>query len=452
MKLQFKKRGVIVKKFKFFSKNRNIRVGVLALCLALVASVISQTYTNINTHAANTLAGNNEVISVATTDGQPANSSVGLSGVSSDGNVILFSSKATNLPDEGGPDYSTAGGLYTYNIMTDTTARVDISTNGTLPDQGGAGGVISGSGRYVYFISWATNLIDGHTQYSENTYIRDLQAGTTTAVSDYYWGGYSRDYDYPLGISNDGQFILLASDRTGVGYSDFYNAVLGDRRTGSFALTSLGQAFSIDTVDLNSGGMSCDGAFAIYEKTSAIKLVDLRDTVSTASYITGDSAISPIISCNGDYILYATQNRTDVSPTPSGMDSYLHLVEYNRITGERNYIDSNSAGVFDSGHRSYQPINNYSYGQPANIFNASVADTGDVVLQYDGNYYLKHISDGSGTLESVGKTAGGTYINVSKRAYLTSDGRYVFFTADPYDLGIGVSPAGNQIIRTKTDL
>ena len=194
------------------------------------------------------------------------------------------------------------------------------------------------------------------------------------------------------------------------------------------------------------GGVSCDGSFVVFQKYDAIQLVDLRRGTTTTIPTGNSNSTSPLISCNGSYILYATENRTDITPTPSGLNSYLHLVIYNRITGERKYIDSNSSGVFHNNP-------NYAYNNfpNANVFTASIADSGDVVFKYNGYAYLKHLSDGSGTLESIAKKSNGTYANVDN-GQITRDGRYVFFKADPYDIGLSPSPSSVQIIRAKTGL
>lgn len=420
--------------------------GVSILALVTGVSILTQTYTN--TYAANTLLGNNEVITIGdTTDGLPVNATVTAESYSSDGNIILFSSNATNLPDAGG-----SGGLYTYNISTTATKRVDISTSGVYPNGGlfavggGANARMSETGRYVTFGSWATNLIDGSTQPLRMIYKRDTQTGQTTLVGAGYTGGYSDKWDRNLDVSNDGRLILVSSRYLANGYPNNYGYALGDNTSGAYSWTSLGT----DDYYANSGtgDLSCDGAFAVIKKNSQILLNDLRKGSTTTLTAGGYTSVSPIISCNGRYVLYATTNRTDITTTPSGMNSYLHLVRYDRITGERKYIDSNSSDVFSTSNLSYNST--YSNVQ-SNIFNASISDSGDAVFSYNGNTYLKHLSDGSGTLESLAKTTSGTYVNVANGT-ITNDGRYLFFTADPYTLGLTPSPSSNQIIRTKTGI
>lgn len=432
---------------------KSIPKWILMLAFALAAGILCQLYINASAFAANTLPGDNEVITInGTTDGQPINASILPQAYSGDGNIILFASQATNLPNAGG----TATGLYTYNIKTGTVARVDMSTNGTLPNgsgfqgSGAPGRLLSETGRYVVFGSLATNLIDGETKPQMLFYKRDTQLGTTTMV-----GGSPRSlsdqWDQILAVNNDGRFVLISSRYVANDYPNNYKVALGEEVGGSYNWTSLESAGN--TVNHpGAGKISCDGAFAVIQGNSQINLLDLRKgnplILDTGAY----TSASPVISCNGRYVLYATKNRTQITPTPAGMNTYLHLVRYDRITGERIYIDSDSSGAFSTAQYTYSPL---YYDPQGNIFGASIADTGDVVFNYKSGSntytYLKHLSDGSGTLESIAKTSSGMYVNVNNGT-ITSDGRYIFFRADPYNLGIGSSSAGLQIIRTKTNL
>lgn len=426
-----------------------IKLSILALCAILASSLLTQVFSGIKTNAANTLSGtDNEIIQITTTDGLPVNQPVTFDGVSSDGNIVLFESAATNLPSQGGTNYAYHGGIYIHNITSGTTERVDVSSSGALANQLHGSPLVSENGRYILFMSRASNLIDGQTQYPDQLYVRDIQAGTTIATSNHYSNMDAPDI--PLGISNDGRFVLAGSRYINSNAFHDMHAVLGDATTGTYTWKTLETASGNTLADFNAGGMSCDGSIILYDLATNTIPKDLRNTTSTGNPITTMHGISPIISCNGDYMLYATTDRTDISPTPAGMSQYMHLVEYNRLTGDRRYIDSNSSGSFDNNHLTYS-VGSYA-SQPPNVFSASIADTGDVVLKYNGNFYLKHLSDGSGTLESVAKNPSGAYINVSTQAKITSNGRYIFFTADPYDLGLTPSPSGMQIIRTKTNL
>ena len=206
---------------------KNVHIGILILIFAFVIGGFSQLYDKTNTFAANTLPGSNEIITIGgTTDGQPVNATVYPQGYSGDGNVILFISYATNLPNAGG-----SGGLYIYNIRSGSTARVDISTNGVAPNGGLAGyNIISETGRYVTFQSSATNLIDGSTLPQKQIYKRDVQLGTTTSVtgSSGYSGGLSQNWEQNLGVTNDGRYVLVASRYLANTYPNSYGIVYGD--------------------------------------------------------------------------------------------------------------------------------------------------------------------------------------------------------------------------------
>jgi hypothetical protein len=424
---------------------KNIILGILVMSVAVALSVLVRA--DNRAYAANTLPGSNEVITIGgTTDGLPPDAPTNAVAYSGDGNVILFNSAATNLPNPGG-----SIALYTYNIKTNTSVRVDMSANGTAANGNTYKSTkLSETGRYVAFGSLATNLIDGTTQPQGLYYKRDMVNGTITVITGYSGYGSNQNVDRSLGISNDGRFSLIASRYTANSYPNNYKIILGNDVSGTYNWTTLGQdsnggenAISRAVI----GDLSCDGSFAAFQKDYGVFLADTRISGAVISVATNTST-SPLISCNGRYVLYSTTNRTQITPTPSGMDTYMHLVRYDRITGERMYIDSNSSGVFSTAHLSW-----YTLGAepPANLFNASIADTGDVVFNYNGSMYLKHLSDGSGTLESIAKTTTGTYINRTSGT-ITKDGRYTFFMADPYDLGMTPSASTSQFIRARTGL
>lgn len=381
------------------------------------------------TQAANTISSNYQVIEIGgTTDGLPPNASMG-----------------------------GTGGLYEYNINANSIVRIDVSTTG-VPANGpiASGGVgVSETGRYVTFSAHATNLIDGTTMSNTNVNVlqHDVQAGTTTSFLTRYdaAGSASQSPEVHLGVSNDGRFVLMASRYIHYAYPYPYVMLYGDNKTGSEDWTVLGtgtdSADNPGTDTETAGRMSCDGSLVLFQHGVTIQLFDARNDTTTPVSLTTSSSINPSISCNGRYILYATLNRTDITPTPTGMNSNYHLVRYDRITGERSYIDSNSTGTFSISSILTPSRMTYDY------FSASVADTGDVALRYNNNIYLKHLSDGSGTLEPIAKnTSGGAVVVNNGPTSISADGRYVLFQADPYTLGLASSPAGIQTIRVRTGL
>ena len=428
-------------------KKLNIFIaGVSAL--VLTAGLVLLTQGQKDSYAATTLLAENELVAIGgTTDGLPMNQPLLGGTFSPDGNVVVFSSQASNLPNAGGT------GMYAYNTKTNTTSRIDVSTAGSIADSGIRAIKISETGRYITFISNASNLLDTpYTNRWDSVYLRDTQTGVTTRVGggSSVTGGAFQNSERNLGISNDGRFRLAASRYINSTYPYLYRIVIGDN-----SIVSGNQWTTLGVGDGNEGSwsssavrgdLSCDGAFAVYHRYSDINLADLRNSANPTVTTLTTSGSSPMISCNGRYVLYTTMERTIV-PTPAGMKAGMHhLVRYDRISGEKIYVNSNSSGVFTAGFQNYTGNEPYE-----NLYQASISDKGDVVFKYNNYMYLKHLSDGSGTLESIAKNVNGNYINVQYGS-ISGTGEYIYFYADPYSLGMTASPGASQLIRTKTNL
>jgi hypothetical protein len=97
----------------------------------------------------------------------------------SDGSVVLFGSYAPNIlgPVTGGNH------VYTYDVATGTTTRESVSSAEVPADDTNTATGISGDGNRVVFSSVAANLVPGTTGVFSRVYLRDRAAGTTTLVS-----------------------------------------------------------------------------------------------------------------------------------------------------------------------------------------------------------------------------------------------------------------------------
>lgn len=406
----------------------------------------------------------------STVDEQGGNADSRMYGVSEDGNIILFSSQATNLAG------SNCGGVCEKNMATGTITRVDVSTSGVTPNGYVRYSVMSQTVRYVAFISTATNLIDGTTEPTGQTYVRDMQTGTTSIVSVDSSGNavgstslQSQSWDYLTGVSNDGRFVSIDSGTIGQhvianypdNFYDYYDVLVADRSTNTWMLLDTQSSSTHTTYDARRSQMSCDGSFVVFQSGSGVDIADLRNGLRVTQI--GLGGVYPQISCNGNYIVYATQNRTQITPTPSGMDAYDHLVEYNRVTEARQYIDDTATGQYNGGQ------NLVNSSTSPDLFMVQVSNNGDAVFNWGGPIgwgpyhryvYFKHVSDGSGTLEGVEKTPNGTYLNLEQPipsvrwAYLSGNGKYVVYaTKDTQSLGITTSSSGYyDIVRSNTGM
>ncbi|MCQ3933239.1 MAG: hypothetical protein DPW16_22560 [Chloroflexi bacterium] len=171
--------------------------------------------------------------------GVQANSNAYNPDISADGRYVTFMSYATNLVSgdtNGQPD------VFVHDRTTGTTTRVSIASDGTQANDYSVEPSISGDGRYVVFHSWATNLIGGDTNAQGDIFVHDRTTGTTTRVSVASNGTQSNSWSrYPM-ISTDGRYVAFYSSASNFTSVPTYipNLYMHDRTTGTTSIVSIG--------------------------------------------------------------------------------------------------------------------------------------------------------------------------------------------------------------------
>lgn len=136
--------------------------------------------------------------------------------VSADGRYVVFMSSASNLvPD----DTNNETDVFLRDTKNNTTSLVSMSTSG------GSGNGISGypsisaDGRYVVFQSSSTDLIPLGTQnpFTLNVFLRDMQTGETSLINLTQAGEQpDRGFSGFPAISRDGRFVVFHSSSEGL--------------------------------------------------------------------------------------------------------------------------------------------------------------------------------------------------------------------------------------------
>jgi cysteine-rich repeat protein len=120
-------------------------------------------------------AGTTERVSIAT-DGTEANGATAFPSVSEDGRFVSFVA-LSNFPTNLVPgDTNNAADVFVRDRQMGLTERVSVATDGTQANTGGGDHAISGDGRYVVFLSLATNLVANDTNGSQDVFLRDRLA------------------------------------------------------------------------------------------------------------------------------------------------------------------------------------------------------------------------------------------------------------------------------------
>jgi Tol biopolymer transport system component len=97
---------------------------------------------------------------------------------------------------------------------TPTTVRVSVPSSGGEANGRSRVDAITPDGRFVLFDSWATNLVRGDTNVVRDVYLRDRKLGRTVRVSVGVGGRQANGPSRGVAVSGDGRFVLFVSDAT----------------------------------------------------------------------------------------------------------------------------------------------------------------------------------------------------------------------------------------------
>src|SRR5688572_5539774 len=112
--------------------------------------------------------------------GVPANFGGSEPSISPDGRFLAFQSYATNLDPADTNDF---GDVYVRDRLLGTVERVSVPTGPGQANEASSRPAISADGRYVAFMSLASNLVPGDTNASTDIFVRDRMNATTERVS-----------------------------------------------------------------------------------------------------------------------------------------------------------------------------------------------------------------------------------------------------------------------------
>jgi hypothetical protein len=241
---------------------------------------------------------------------------------SSNGLFVAFYSDADNLMAN---DTNGCRDVFVRDLVGGTNILVSVNTNGNASgDDISFDPAISGDGRYVAFTSSADNLVPGDTNRAQDVFVRDLQAGTTALVSVSTDGVHpgNRDSFSPT-ISADGRYVLFHSKASNLAAGSFgsgiENLFFRDLQTGTtYALTS-----ATPGTGVNSASMTPDGQSVAFIGTAAgvlagTQLYVWNSQLTARTYTnsaTFSSATFPVvaISPNGQKLAYLSSSISSLS-------------------------------------------------------------------------------------------------------------------------------------------
>lgn len=214
--------------------------------------------------------GTTERVSIAT-GGTQANASSNSAVISPDGRYVAFISSATNLV---GSDTNGVSDVFVHDRNTDTTERVSVSSAETQAD-GASSNMINGAfsldNRYLTFSSSASNLVAGDSNSLDDVFVRDLVAGTTERVSLSSEGEEIDNSVSAASISGDGRYVTFTSASTVLiegDTNDSEDVYVYDRQTDVIERVSISSSGDEGNGNSVYSTLSNDGRYVSFSSTA----------------------------------------------------------------------------------------------------------------------------------------------------------------------------------------
>jgi Tol biopolymer transport system component len=430
--------------------------------------------------------GRTELVSVSSDGTGSADGHALSASVSANGRFVAFASSGYNLVEED-TNKGWIGGfsdVFVRDLKTGRTERVSVSSQGEQTNtQAGDSGFpsISGSGRYVAFVSAAPNLIPDDHNDATDVFVHDRKTGRTERVSisssgdegrlSASWqtacslnddtmlkdvlvnptsGGWGEicwlnDHYFSHGVSitADGRYVAFSSNLHGL--------VPGVREctdTGGFELSATAIHPHLPTAGVpgvDAGWLSCRQIYIHDRKTGETSLA----SISSGGEAGNADSSSPFIASGGRWVTFASgasnlapvvaENGTTAPDSNGTRDAFVHDLR----TGTTELVSVSTdeqQGLGDSGgysHRGHVTISDDGRWV-AFISSAPNLAPGDANTETD--VFLRDRRKGQTSLLSPGPGESG-------HATISGDGRYVALTypREPGEILPGVPQATGHL-------
>jgi Bacterial TSP3 repeat/WD40-like Beta Propeller Repeat len=331
--------------------------------------------------------------------------------LSADGRWLVYSSRSSDLVTN---DFNGSQDVFVADLQTGSNALVSVGLDGNSALGGDSGSpCISADGRYVAFVSMATNLVAAYVSNSANNiFLRDLQTGFTSIVNVTSDGAVLGPGDAALPvISTNGRYVAFLA-RTNVGQA----AVVYWRDT------SLGQTVSLNAATSVSPLLSADGRYVAY-LDNVLHLWVWDSVLSTIIYsnitaATTSFALSPA----GDQMLYQATGQVVAASLTNGSNLFSFT----------SAVRIKSPAVWSADERYIAFVT------------AAAATPNDTNAAND--VYLCDLQTGTVTLISANYAGSASGNNASDSPALSSDGRFVIFRSFATDIVPGITSTPNIFV------
>lgn len=272
--------------------------------------------------------------------------------ISGDGRYLVFNSDATNLVEA---DTNNWSDVFLKDLQSGAVSRVSTDGSGLQANDSSYDPVINAAGTHVVFRSYARNLDGAATAFASHIFVRNLQTGAIARASANAAGVPADDDCYEATLSADGRSVAFTSYATNLvdgdtnGMPDVFvkdlqtgavvrastdaNGVQGDDSSGGSGISADGRhvVFMSSAGNLAAGGVA--GYPAAYVKDLQTGATSLVGRISGGTAFSSGVSIRPVISGNGEYVLFVSNLASLVSgDTNAKADIFLKELRTGAVT------------------------------------------------------------------------------------------------------------------------
>jgi len=420
-----------------------------------------------NVYRRDLFLGTNKLVNIDENGLIPTSGSSNEPSISLDGNRVAFRSNSSLLSSD-----PTNTDIYVRDMTTGTIFHASANESGGSPNGSSTGGVISGDGKHVLFLSTTTNIHANDTDNGRDVYVRDLDAGTTDIASISFDGSSGGDNSStgPGSISDDGRFVVFESRAhnlvdtvdLGITVNASTQVYMHDRQQGTTVLVSIrhdgtafgdrgsdnpvisgnGQriAYESDAFDLVDIGLPSDTATDIFVWEAGLNEMVSLDPAGTDN---GTSASEfPSMSLDGRYIAFQSKSN-NLSGATHANGSQRSVMVRDVVNDTTELVDFNFSNTA-SGDKHAQSAAISSNGRQV-VFESISTDLVSNDFNTKSDFFLRDLDAKTTTLLSVslsGTAAGnrkgpGATSDLANLPSISGDGKNAIFHSRSSDLVSG---------------
>ncbi len=268
--------------------------------------------------------------------------------ISGDSRFIVFESEASNLTQP--PEKNTYKNIYLFDRQKNQTFPLTPGANGNsdLPS-------ISDDGRFVVFLSRASDLVSSDTNGVQDAFLLDTRDGSILRLRPQ--SELSHDTT-DVSINGNGTFVTFSAPAGSLNRSQVYVYNIATRQVTMESLSPDGQP---GTNDSSRASISNDGRYVAFQSMGSESLdaahirssgtdVYIRDRQTQKTQTVSAGAVNeefgysrtPHISDDGNVVAFVSDSAGLV---PEIDEMHQHTYLYDRRSGQRELVDKSSGGV-----------------------------------------------------------------------------------------------------------